>query len=212
MKSKYLFFALLAFVILGCSDNNTNQDNSSKEIYPLAVGNSWSYQVMSYNSTNKDSVKIFDTLTTYVYKKITINGEDWYSISPDGKSSKVLLINRKDGLWGCIIEDSSKINIDSAFLGFKYPTFVNDSNIKNGKGYLTVNLNNEVSTILGKFNCIRYINIHDQILENNGTYVAPGIGMVKDEFITSIHQTDSTSIPDTVWIKEVLYKYHINSK
>ena len=212
MKSNYLFFALLAFIIFGCGDNNTNQDNSSKEIYPLAVGNSWSYQVMSYNSTNKDSVKIFDTLTTYVYKKITINGEDWYSISPDGKSSKVLLINRKDGLWGCIIEDSSKINIDSAFLGFKYPTFVNDSNIKNGKGYLTVNLNNEVSTILGKFNCIRYIDIHDQILESNGTYISPGVGVVKDEFITSIHQTDSTSVPDTAWIRQVLYKYHLNSK
>ena len=37
MKSKYLFVALMAFVILGCGDNTTDPENSSKEIWPLAV-------------------------------------------------------------------------------------------------------------------------------------------------------------------------------
>ena len=205
MKSKYLFFALLAFIIFGCGDNNTNPDNSSKEIYPLAVGNSWSYQVMSYHGANKNDVIILDTVTVTIIDKININGEEWFYGSNNGKKLNQILTIRKDGIWEINFQDSTKINSDFATMTLKYPTFINDR-VSSKDGLQTVSLNSEITTPLGIFSCIKYVDVNEP---SHAMFYSPGIGFIKSVEKSYINPKNPS---DTTWEATVLYKYNINPK
>ncbi|OGU10698.1 MAG: hypothetical protein A2X61_05005 [Ignavibacteria bacterium GWB2_35_12] len=202
MKLKIIFIICIVFLLNSCGDSGTNTNDSNKELWPFSVGNTWTYFVYSYHRYNSDTVKPFDTITYYISGKKSINGEDWYFMTSIGRSSKVIFINRSDGLWGYNFKDSTNINIDSATLGFRYPTYLNETYPNDTNGIKTVSLNSEVISPAGKFTCIKYIYIKRP---QEAMYFYPGIGLIKNELITAIDTT--LTPPDTVWIRMILVSY-----
>jgi hypothetical protein len=133
--------------------------------------------------------------------------EDWYFLESNGKTAKVVLANRKDGLWKINFHDSTKINVDSAKLAIKYPTKLNDIYPITPTSGIMVSLNSEVVTLAGTFKCIRYCEIEFAKHEFFGVYYYPGIGLIKQEFISSTHENQNP--PDTTWQRTVLVSYEI---
>ena len=207
MKLKIIFIISIVFLLNNCGESGTSTDNSSKELWPLSVGNTWTYFVYSYHRYNSDTVKPFDTITYYISGKKSINGEDWYYITSIGKSTKVIFTNRSDGLWGYNFKDSTNINIDSAKLVFKYPTYLNETYPNDTNGIKTISLNSEVNTPAGIFNCIKYITVKNS---NFDIYFYPGVGQIKTEQITYINT--NVSPPDTNWIRMLLASYTLYPK
>ncbi|MBI5323749.1 MAG: hypothetical protein HZB41_00430 [Ignavibacteriae bacterium] len=205
MQLKTTFTIVLIFLIYGCGDSGTDSNDSKNEIWPLAVGNTWTYFVYSYHRYNKDTVKQYDTITHYVSGKKTIAGEDWYFVTSVGRRPNMIFTNRKDGLWGYEFKDSTNINVDSAKLGFKYPTYLNETHPNDSDGIKTISLNSAVITPAGKFNCIKYIYIKRPSEE---IYLCPGVGLIKTEQIT--HINTNVTPPDTIWIRTLLSSYVLN--
>ncbi|TAL67227.1 MAG: hypothetical protein EPN82_14730 [Bacteroidetes bacterium] len=206
MKLKTIFSLLLIFILNGCGDSSTDETNSKKEIWPLAVGNSWTYYVYSYHRYNEDTVKPYDTITYYVSGKKTLNGEDWFYFSAVGRSIHNLMINRNDGFWGINFKDSNNINIDSAVLLYRYPTYLNETYPTDTNGLKTISLNTLVTSSAGDFNCIFFIGIKS----NEKLFLSPGFGLIKNELITNINT--NVNPPDTNWIRMLLGSYIINKK
>ena len=210
MKSIFITI-LFMFILAGCGESGTEPNNSKNEIWPLSVGNSWTYSVFYYSSSNKDSLRHTVENSIKVTGKVILNGEIWYEVSFNGKTSRTAMLNREDGLYFTENLNNNGYNPDSAKLALKYPVILNeifppsDSN-----GLLVKNLNKEITTKIGKFNCIQYTKLKYKNLDNSGYFCAPGIGEIKTEQITNINY--STAIPDTAWIITELIEYNINRK
>lgn len=210
MKFKMSCIIILSFLIVSCGDKGTNPENTNKEIYPLAVGNTWTYLVYSINSSDMILGEPFDTLSYTVTDRITINGQNWFFITPDGsKSPAMIATNKADGFWAITYKKSDSIEkyIESARMWYKYPTFINDKFPTSTIGKITLSLNAKRVTPAGTFNCIRYLGQSQTVLKFNGIYLSPGIGMVEYDLITMIDTTKT--VPDTIWIRELLYKYKL---
>lgn len=204
MKSKYLIIVFIALFFISCDKSGTNPDNASTVLWPLAVGNTWTYYVYNVHSTAKDSILLPDTITLTVSEKYTLVGEEWYSLSPNGNKPEVIFTNRKDGLWRCAIKDSGNIKNGLAELYYRYPTFLNEKYPTDTSGQLTASMNTSVNSPSGSFSCIKYINIKNR----DEYFFRPGIGFIKSEHITHIDNTKP--IPDTIWIRMLLASYKLN--
>ncbi|PKL85359.1 MAG: hypothetical protein CVV22_08085 [Ignavibacteriae bacterium HGW-Ignavibacteriae-1] len=203
---KYSVLLILSFLVfLSCSETGVNNGDNAKEILPLKIGNSWNSNIYTYRSSDKDSVRLFDSSVMVVTDKVTLKGEDWFFLEVDGKLTKQVWSNRKDGLWVIAFKDQTLINVDSAKLAIKYPTKLNEIYPITPPSGITVSLNSEVVTLAGTFNCIRYSDIEYASHEFYGVYYFPGIGLIKQERITLIHENP----PDTSWIRTILTSYDI---
>lgn len=204
MRFNIFFSIVLIFIINGCGDSGTNTNNKNDVIWPLKVGNTWTYNVYSYHRYNEDTVKPYDTITYYISGKKTINGEDWFYLSAIGKSTHNIMTNRDDGLWGLNFKDSNNIDIDSAILLYKYPTYLNEYYPNDTNGLKTISLNTLVTSSAGNFNCILLINIK----RNDKLFLSPRFGLIKSEQITNINT--NVNPPDTNWIRMLLESYVLN--
>ncbi|PKL85358.1 MAG: hypothetical protein CVV22_08080 [Ignavibacteriae bacterium HGW-Ignavibacteriae-1] len=206
---KYSVLLILTFLVfVSCTETGVNNGDNAKEIWPLKIGNSWTYNTYRYFSSDMDSLSFLITQTLRVSKKVTIMDEDWYFFESEGKMVKVAMTNRKDGLWTIDFKDSTKINVDSAKLRYKYPTKLNETYPSNSPAAITRSLNTEVVTPAGKFSCIWYSNYnHIGTHENEGVFCAPGIGDIKQEWIKNID--NNVNPPDTSWHRTILVSYVI---
>ncbi len=204
---KYFSIALFCLLLaLSCSDNNTDSNDSKKEIWPLAVGNKWTYTIFSYHSSNIDSIEYKGTVEFYIpYSKIS-DGVEWFAFAQLGATPKFYFANKSDGLWGTgELHDTADFNPQNTALGYKYPTYVGEYNPKDSSGIKTVSINDLLNTPAGSFNCIKYIRAKK---ETSSTYFAPGIGLVKTEQITHI----DTTAKDTNWVGQLLISYELKKK
>ncbi len=194
------------FLMFSCSDNSTDSNDSKKEIWPLAVGNKWTYTIFSYHSTNIDSIENKGTFEYYIpYSKI-VDGVEWFAFAELGNTPNFYFTNKSDGLWGTeYLKDSANFNPEKTILAYKYPTYVGEYNPKDSSGIKTFSINDLINTTAGSFNCIRYVRSND---ETNSAYLAPGIGLVKTQQITHI----DTIAKDTSWVGQILISYELKKK
>ncbi len=102
-------FALITVFIFSCKDSsNPVFPINGSFVYPLAKGNSWSYEYsIKYLNVQPDSLKqMFSdyTLTgdVLVAKKTTYNSEEAYELqetTSEGRSETAVYTNRSDGLF-----------------------------------------------------------------------------------------------------------------
>jgi hypothetical protein len=207
MKLKFVFFITLCFFFISCGDDNgTNPDNSGKEIWPLAVGNSWTYYVYSYSKSDSTLGEASDSMNYKVSSKLRVDGEDWYVISNNGEAILVGQ-NRKNGFWGYSFDEFMKSKKDTAAMRFNYPTYVNEHSVKKNNDLITLSTDTVIKSAVGTFNCITYADYGKSFKNTSTNYVAPGIGLVRFEVITMI--TDWEEFPDTIWIRMELVRYNI---
>ena len=181
-----LFLLIFASVILltACKDNSTTPSKSDV-IWPLAVGNVWTYQHAKYDtlgnvlSTSPEIMSvILDTM---------INNEHQYFIKDiiDTFPATLSVTNRTDSLW----INSSKDPCNPSVLFFKYP-------VNNGEQFYCTQLNDtmtvestneKITTKYGQtYTIIKYI--IEKILQTSYSstiyYMSPGYGLIRFETYT----------------------------
>ncbi len=204
---KYFSIALFCLLLaLSCSDNNTDSNDSKKEIWPLAVGNKWTYASFSYYNSNTDSIRYNDTIVFFVSSSRIIDGVEWFAFGILGEAPNTYMTNKSDGVWDCDkLEDTLDFNPQNTSLHFKYPTIVGEYNPKDSSIYKTISINDLIKTPAGSFNCVRYIRTTNV---SNSIFLSPNIGLVKSERITNIDPNTN----DTTWAGQILISYELKKK
>lgn len=190
MKSKWIvcgFF--IAFLLAACSNNNDTSGNGSKMdvIMPLAIGNSWTYEVQPADSA--DGVPMF---TDSVIGFDTINGVQWALVQRSSLASSFFYRDASDGLHKVETYDTAGI-FDNLLA--KYPAQTGDSytdslwifyhnggdtnwKVMPGSATTTVlSINESVSVPAGTFHALKYEYLPS--LSYPEQYYVPGIGMVE---------------------------------
>lgn len=203
-----LIFGFVFIFIFSCSDNTTVSNNSTKEILPLKVGNSWIYTRQNFHSSKRDSVTYIDTMKYIVSGSISLNDENWYFLEYNSEKDDYIYANRSDGLWCIYAKDSNNINRSAAKLFLKYPTKVNDINsIDDSVSYSTIKVDYKIVTAAGQFSCIKYSKSELAGVLNCGLYYSAGVGKVMSEEIIEIQFKDR--IWDTTFLQNTLVKYNL---
>lgn len=135
---------LSMFLLVSQSCNKTDNPISSQssiEIVPLKIGNSWTTQNIEYDTLG--IIRSIDTITISVLKDTIINNVRWY-MTQNG-----IYRNDENGCW--------QYWYSTPVIVCKYPTSVSDT-IKYFN-YTTVTLETNVSltTAIGKSNCYHYL-------------------------------------------------------
>ncbi len=205
---KYLLIIILSTIlIISCSDNSTNEVNSSKEILPLKVGNFWTYSRQKFSSYKRDSVTFVDTVNYSVSSSINLNGENWFFMKFNSMVDEYIYTNRKDGLWCLYAKDTNNIDLPSAKLFLKFPTKNNDTTTIDSGTYKTINVDEYLSTQAGIFDCIKYSKIEFERVKNCGLYYSPNVGKVMTEEIFDLKYHDR--VWDTTFLQSTLIKYKV---
>ncbi|MBS1902372.1 MAG: hypothetical protein JSS75_01550 [Bacteroidetes bacterium] len=82
MRHTYLLVLVVLVITQGCSSSSTQPETAPtpttiRTLFPLAVGNSWTYQVTNYDA-NTGAVSQRSTYTTSIDSAVTINGQTAY--------------------------------------------------------------------------------------------------------------------------------------
>jgi hypothetical protein len=171
-----LCFLPLALLVLGCSDDNKiTNPTPVKEIWPLKVGNQWTFEDQVLDSAG--NVVQLDTTIWLITKDTVIQGATWYIFTINGVPDPEVQpgANRSDGVWAW---DGS-----SGFLAWKYPTAVGDTWLIWTDTATVESINETVAVPAGTFVCLKYKWVGDRDPDRayQCHYLSPGIGRVKTE-------------------------------
>jgi hypothetical protein len=190
INKKIVNLALLViglFLLTACPDDDNKQEEPL-EIYPLTVGNNWTYKLNIY--PEDDSVETLRESVISIVRDTLVNDKTYFLAEKDGKLSKDRIILKEDGIY----VTNSIIYNDEDVLVYKYPCKVGDtwekrvSDIYIDAKSLSVvkSLNTKVTVPYGTFECIEYENEKQHIINNSDTiytleksYLKVGLGLVK---------------------------------
>lgn len=199
IKLSFGLLVISSVIIYGCKQSTTPPP-SSAPIFPLTEGNSWSYQVSEYDSTNTLQISYPETVT--VGKEQVIGGESWHIINNTHTTSgdTIWYTIRTDGLWKRqFISNAIPSSLYKTSLIYKFPTSANDTFSLATSNFpptsptrffnLTFSTAENISVQAGSFSCIHYQShvqsldpasmkpLNDTISEQN--YVCPGTGLIQ---------------------------------
>jgi hypothetical protein len=217
---KKFIFILLVFSGIGLISNFCNvsgsepvDNNTDDVLLPLKVGNYWTYARLELDSTG-NIIDTVETFTDRVLAEKKLGNETWYYYGLLGRtdtSEAILYKNREDGLYIC--SRGAGDIIDSPHLFLKYPTAINDTFTSKYHFMKTLSLNENISTKIGDFPCIKYYgNRYPDEKFDFGyelMYFTPGIGQI--EYFREFHSwnySDSTKRYSD-YFKVVLVDYHL---
>ena len=195
MKILKLILALsLFFSLAACSDddNGTTPSSKSNELWPLAIGNSWTYQGYSQNDDNSEGILLCSDT-------INLNGVNYFFFGSYMKK----FINKPDGVY--YYNDET----EKPELNWKYPCAVGDTFLSNGYKYTVESTSEKIKVGAGTFTCIKdvQIDIDDppSIHYTKDIYwFCPGIGLIKNEFYKSYNNE-----PEVLYTSMLLKSYSI---
>jgi hypothetical protein len=212
---KLMPVVLVALALLlgaGCIEFDPNGEDdgegNGEVLMPLAIGNEWVYRTQSevggfpVGDTFEDSLLIE---TTYEYA-----GETWYGPLAEGGEEGLYFINRSNGLFFLIVDDSTS----AVAPGFPYPAEVGDSWEANIAGDYEGTLEvidtlASASTGAGDFTgCMQYRMAADITYEGDvyqgsvDFFVKPGVGLVR--------QVGTTPEVENVELVRQLLSYTVN--
>ncbi len=172
-----LLFVLILSILTfsACKDNSTNP-SSSKDVFPLKLGNQWTYRVSSYDS-NDSLLTQYNDVWTIIADTLVLNERAFILESSNNKKygfPLAALFIRSDGIYR-LAQDNWNIE-----LWYKYP--VQQGNIYLLKSDTMKIGKTEMNLYLGGINykCIEYLlNMNvDSAQTQNITYISLGIGRV----------------------------------
>lgn len=190
MKRAIAATVLLPVVLsihLSCGNSDDEQGISTpgtpSVIFPLQVGNAWTYQRTSYDT--QGSIVARDTLTERVVRDTLIYGERWYIWETVSGLSLGTL--RSDGYWTLVGYETA--------LWLRYPASLNDTYTitETGPTIHVLALDTLIAAPYGTIPCIAY----EQLSSRDGVraridYCAANIGLVRtDEFVHTSGGQDS---------------------
>jgi hypothetical protein len=166
-------FAILMVCVasLSCGDDDPTNPWQGGEIYPLAIGNSWTYEVMNFDSLG--NVESLDTISASVVRDTVIDGETWYVTEGDGEEGIHIgyCIIRSNGFYS---------NWPDEELLYKYPARVGDQYMVEDDTVIVENLDESVTVPAGEFDCVRY-SVHTIFPIRVYQKLCPNIGPVAIE-------------------------------
>lgn len=171
-------YGLLLVLLLssGCGDDNKVISPSEKiQIWPLKVGNQWTYEETVLDSAG--NVVNADTSVWEVVQDTLILGETWYILTIDGvvDSEFSPVANRGDGLWQ---------GGPSGALVFKYPAAVDDTCMLGTDTAIVESITDTITVPGGTFVCYNYKwvgNSYNGERPYQFHYMSPGIGFIMAE-------------------------------
>ncbi len=152
LKSIALF--VLLFAITACEDminadtniirekveyQSVKSDQTNNVILPLAIGNTWLYQVDEFDKLGNITNSYIDSIV--VYDEVLVNGERWFKMRfpMGGYGDTVLMTNTNLGLWykctNCDEKSALKAQYpvkDESFIGTSYQGFIYKTDSTNG--------------------------------------------------------------------------------
>ncbi len=161
-----IVFLLSTLSFFGCKDHDTNPLVIADVIYPLTIGNTWIFKVLSYDTLGNQyelmPSQILITGDTVIQGQQCYLGYETY-------------FNRSDGLY-CFTGDSG-----SPFaLLYKYPAKVGDSYSEGNRTITVVSVNDTITVPAGTFVCYHY-EVLAPYADTEERYLAPKIGLVMVE-------------------------------
>jgi len=162
---------LVCAVFLCCSDNDSTGPSDDGEIYPLAIGNTWTFEVAQFDTLG--NVESLDTISGEVVRDTVIAGETWYVTEgedEDGIHSGYCIL-RSDGFYEGWPQEE---------LLYKYPVQVGDWYMVEDDTVQVEDLSESVSVPAGDFDCVRY-RIHGYLPIVIYQRLCPNVGLVSVE-------------------------------
>jgi hypothetical protein len=178
MRSLNCIFVIITIILIsGCEQETDSTSNLSKpvnyncidasqncDIVPLAVGNTWIYQIINYDTLGNETARFNDT--TSIVTDTVIDGETWYTY----EQSSEWYTNKIDGFY--LFINNKKVMI------YKYPVKKGDAfSMREGSNILIESNDTLITTAAGTFSCVTYKIIENSSLETK-MYFAPGIGRI----------------------------------
>jgi len=174
-----IMLMLLVSLFSGCSkDDPTNppDPDSANVIWPLAIGNSWTFQLTFFYEGDTISLEY----TTAITESVSEDGRNIY-IGDDHGDFKEGLFNDSVGFHNVLVYPDS---ISYSGLRYKYPGQIGDSwtfEYLDMESSATIeDVSVSVTVPAGTFNCYEYALISSE--ETRIDYCCPGIGLIKSEF------------------------------
>jgi len=158
---------LLLLALPGCSKDPLSGNDATGPLIPLAIGNSWTYFVSTFDTNGVIIASEIDSARWRVLRDTSIAGSAWYYLAGS------YVANRSDGYW---IYLSS-----SPALYFKYPVIAGDSiSIGNGLS-VECTATAESDTMWGSGGPLYVYNVFSGRTLATQYYITPGLGIVAYE-------------------------------
>ncbi len=196
MKNLILIL-VLSIALFSCGDSGNNPTNSSV-LMPLIEKNTWEYVNYTYDSSTTDTI----TYSITVDSEIVYKSENYFKLkfvnhtNNDTYIVRTYYKNKSDGLY--FFDDAT-----DEIIKFQYPTYKGQVFFKDesNKSYVD-DMDYEVITPIGKFKCIKYVNIkynHGIEIERCYSYYTPDIGNIAVEhYITDSKNGNSKLVSKTL--------------
>lgn len=179
---------IIGLLLIAANPKDSTYINEKLEIYPLKIGNSWTYQEYIYHG---DSIHFKSKeVIVKIVKDSLINNNIYFLKDYDGDQSNTLSINKEDGFY----LNEPYQSIADLQLFYKYPCKIGEKwrnkllDIDPKYKPLTVvkSLDNKITVPYGTIECILYeTESKNRIGRSNflyilyQIYVKPGLGVVK---------------------------------
>lgn len=195
-KILYLIQFFIGLLLINACSEEDIEEEVPLEIYPLKVGNSWTYQ--RFASSKDDSAKVINDISINIVRDTLINGNYYYLYDYNGNTSTEININKDDGFY---INNIDRFHENDVFQ-YKYPCKIGDTweriefdeHINQTTITLVKALNTKITVPYGNIECIEYERFRVSLVRTNDTlyflehfYLKPGLGLVK-----SIHTYKNT--------------------
>jgi hypothetical protein len=168
--------------------------NPKDVLMPLAVGNSWTFRITTYDSTGH--ISWMDTSVSYIRGDTFVSGLRWFMEGYNGPMVGLPAYRNDEAGLHYIV-------FGSRTLTYKYPAHAGDTS----SPYIVESIDSLVHTPLGDLHC--YVYQFDWYGATAHIIFAPGIGMVREEvlglpwesdsaYLVQTHDLISASIKDTL--------------
>ncbi len=196
-RSVIVLLVASIFLHYGCGTTDTGSPGSSgtiQQLFPLAVGDSWSYQVIEY--FNDGSIKANQTYLLSVPSSSDYQGHTAYTFMANGDSS---IKYYYDGTTDIITIDGNSDPVVGFHLlqrigdSYTFIDTIEPGNIKHKEVLVLRSINEQVKVAAGTFLANRYDQLRilgtsdkpdTDVIDSK--YYSSGIGLVKEnEWVTS---------------------------
>ena len=177
MKTVLTYSMILILLLLtACSKDKatdgTPPSGNTDLVWPLAVGNSWTLEITSYDSS--DSIVYNETQVQEITESIFRDERNMYVFDDLGNGYYEGGYNGADGLYVVEIEPDTV----TSELWHKYPGQVGEYWDYDGRTEI-ISTSTQIDVPAGTFNCYEYKTTSEWGITT--TYLSPGIGFIKSE-------------------------------
>jgi len=191
-------FLISCIIFISCNENSTENNLDNISLIPFKMNNYWKYNDSKYDSTG--NIFISDTIIYKVDIDTIILNQQFFKYD----ISNFYYTVKEDGIWQYEILGDSVKNC----LYLKYPCKIGDTyTFTFGRpNIVTVtSLNEKVTVEAGEFTCIEYHLEYNSVSPYINIYVAPGVGIIKQESFSGTHYSSDYKTGE-----ESLLQYQLN--